>query len=102
MQYLRTILQQLHKTNLTVKPQKCQPGMAECRAVATGPASPVLAGPLFSQGKIKLISFYTKQVTSRSARIILALLGLLYYSTVNRKAVSRAEKLLATHARDLF
>ena len=30
MQHLRTILQQLRKANLTVKPQKCQLGMAEC------------------------------------------------------------------------
>ena len=30
MQHLRTILQQLHKANLKVKPQKCQFGMAEC------------------------------------------------------------------------
>ena len=30
MQHLRTILQQLCKANLTVKPQKCQLGMAEC------------------------------------------------------------------------
>ena len=30
MQHLRTILQQLRKANLAVKPQKCQLGMAEC------------------------------------------------------------------------
>ena len=30
MQHFRTILQQLCKTNLSVKSQKCQLGMAEC------------------------------------------------------------------------
>ena len=30
MQHLTTILQQLRRANLTVKPQKCQLGMAEC------------------------------------------------------------------------
>ena len=35
-------------------------------------------------------------------RLFLALLGLLYYSTVNREAVSRVGKLLAAHAHGLF
>ena len=30
LRHLTIILQQLHKANLTVKPQKCQLGMAEC------------------------------------------------------------------------
>ena len=34
--------------------------------------------------------------------LFLALLGLLYYSTVNREAVSRVGKLSATHTHVLF
>ena len=34
--------------------------------------------------------------------LFLGLLGLLCYSTVNRKAVFRVRKLSAAHARDLF
>ena len=52
---------------------------------------------IFCQGKNK-ISFY-KKVINRSARVIFSLARLV---TVNRKAVSRVEKLPATHAHDLF
>ena len=55
----------------------------------------------FSQGTNK-IPFYTKQAINKSAMVILALLGLLYYSTVNREAVSRVGKLSVSHAHDLF
>ena len=60
------------------------------RAVVTGPTT-------FSQGKNK-IPFYKKQVIYKGARVILGLLGLLYYSAVNRKAVSKVRKLSAAHA----
>ena len=81
------------------------------RAVATGKVTKVLGLTTFCwagfgqtnffQSKNK-IPFYTKQVINRSARVILALLGLLYYSTVNREAVSRVGKLSAAHVHDLF
>ena len=54
-----------------------------------------------SQGKNK-IPFYKKQVINKSARVILDFLGLLYYCTVGRKAISIGRKLLGAHARSLF
>ena len=56
------------------------------KAVADGPVGPVLAGPTFTQGKNEIL-FYTRQVINKSARVILALLGLLYCSTANREAI---------------
>ena len=47
------------------------------RAGGIGPAAPVLAGPVFSQGKSK-IPFLQKASNKQSASVILDLLGLLY------------------------
>ena len=55
----------------------------------------------FSQGKNK-IPLYKKQVINKGARVIFGLASLSCYSIVNRKAVFRVRKLLATHACDLF
>ena len=48
------------------------------------------------------ITFYKKQVMNKKLGLLLALLGLLYYSTLNRKAASSVRKSSATHAHYLF
>ena len=61
-----------------------------------------MAGPLFSQGK-KINSILQKASNiQKMIGLFLGLLGMLYYSIVNRKAVLRGRKLSAAHARDLF
>ena len=75
------------------------------RTVITGKVTKVLALPLFAGLVLagptfkNKVPFYTKQVINKSARVIF---GLLYYSTVNREAVSRVGKLSAAHMHDLF
>ena len=48
---------------------------AESKAVADGPVSQVLAGPLFL--KVKTIPFYKKQVINKSTRVIFGLVQLI-------------------------
>ena len=49
--------------------------LALCRAGGIGPAAPVLAGPVFSQGKSK-IPFLQKASNKQSASVILGLIRL--------------------------
>ena len=69
------------------------------RDLATSPVSPVLVRRLFLKAKYNF-TFYKKQIINRSARVIfsLARLVMLYYNTVNRKAVSRTGRLSSAHA----
>ena len=69
--------------------------------VGAGPAGQVLAGPLLSKVKMKL-HFCKKQAMNRSASMILGLLGQLYYSTTDRKRISREVSLSAAHAQNLL
>ena len=70
------------------------------KAVADGPVGPVLAGPTFYSRQ----NHYTRQVINKRKvlGLILAMIGLLYYSTANREAILRVGRLSAAHASDLF
>ena len=76
MQHLRTILQQLCKVNLTVKPQKCQLGMAECiylgHVVGRGVIQPELS-------KVEAIQAFSQPATKKQVRAFLGITG--YYRT---------------------
>ena len=74
MHHLRTILQQLHKANLTVKPHKCQLGMVECiylgHVVGRGLVRPELS-------KVEAIQTFGQPTTKKQVRAFLAITG--YY-----------------------
>ena len=74
MQHLRTILQQLRRVNLTVKPQKCQFGMAECvylgHIVDRGVIRPELS-------KVEAIQAFSQPATKKQVRAFLGIIG--YY-----------------------
>ena len=74
LQHLTVILQQLRKANLTVKPQKCQLGMAECvylgHVVGRGVVRPQLS-------KMEAIQAFTQPTTKKQVRAFLEITG--YY-----------------------
>ena len=74
MHHLRTILQQLRKAKLTVKPQKCQFGMAECvylgHVVGRGVVRPELS-------KVEAIQAFSQPATKKQVRAFLGITG--YY-----------------------
>ena len=74
LQHLTSILQQLRKANLTVKPQKCQLGMAECvylgHVVGRGVVRPQLS-------KMEAIQAFTQPTTKKQVRAFLGITG--YY-----------------------
>ena len=74
LQHLTIILQQLRKANLTVKPQKCQLGMAECvylgHVVGRGVVRPELS-------KVEVIQAFTQPTTKKQVRAFLGITG--YY-----------------------
>ena len=74
MQHLTLILQQLRKANLTVKPQKCQLGMAECvylgHTVGRGVVRPEMS-------KVEAIQAFTQPTTKKQVRAFLGITG--YY-----------------------
>ena len=74
LQHLTIILQQLRKANLTVKPQKCQLGMAECvylgHVVGRGVVRPELS-------KVEAIQAFTQPTTKKQVRAFLGITG--YY-----------------------
>ena len=74
MHHLRTILQQLCKAKLTVKPQKCQLGMAECvylgHIVGRGVVRPELS-------KVEAIQAFSQPATKKQVRAFLGITG--YY-----------------------
>ena len=55
----------------------------DARAGGTGPAAPVLARPVFSQGKSK-IPFLQKASNKQSASVILGLIRLIVILSYNR------------------
>ena len=65
-----------------------------CRAGGIGPAAPVLAGPVYSQGKSKIL-FLQKASNKQSASVIL---GLIRLTIIDRKGISRGARLSAAHA----
>ena len=74
MQHLRTILQQLRRANLTVKPQRYQLGMAECvylgHIVGRGVVRPELS-------KVEAIQAFSQPATKKQVRVFLGITG--YY-----------------------
>ena len=74
MQHFRTILQQLCRANLTVKPHKCQFGMAECvylgHMVGRGVVRPELS-------KVEAIQAFSQPATKKQVRAFLGITG--YY-----------------------
>ena len=73
MQHLRTILQQLRKANLTVKPQKCQLGMAQCvylgHVVGRGVIRPELS-------KVEATQAFSQPATKKQVRAFLGSLAI--------------------------
>ena len=65
LQHLAIILQQLHKANLTVKPQKCQIGMTECvylgHIVGKGVVRPELS-------KVETVQALSQPITKKQVR----------------------------------
>ena len=88
MQHLRTILQQLHKANLTLKPQKCQLGMAQCvylgHVVGRGVIRP-------ERSKMEAIQAFSQPATKKQVRPFLGITG--YY----RKFIPNYSALAAPH-----
>jgi len=80
------ILQQLRKANLTVKPQKCQLGMAECvylgHIVGRGVVRPEIS-------KVEAIQAFSQPTTKKQVRAFLGITG--YY----RKFISNYSTLAA-------
>ena len=74
MHHFRTILQQLRKAKLTVKPQKCQLGMADCvylgHVVGRGVVRPDLS-------KVDAIQAFSQPATKKQVRAFLGITG--YY-----------------------
>ena len=82
MQHLRTIRQQLHRANLTVKPQKCQLGMAECvylgHVVGRGVVRPELS-------RVEAIQAFSQPATKKQVRAFWespAIIGSLFQTTL--------------------
>ena len=67
---------------------------------ATGARAPLVCSIVWYKSQVKPNSIL--QLINISAKVICGLLGLLYYSTVDIKAILINRKLSATHAHDLF
>ena len=74
LQHLTIILQQLRKANLTVKPQKCQLGMAECVYLGHVIGRRVVRPEL---SKVEAIQAFTQPTTKKQVRAFLGITG--YY-----------------------
>ena len=87
MQHFRAILQQLRKANLTVKPQKCQLGMAEfiCvylgHVVGRGVIQPELS-------KVEAIQAFSQPATKEQVRAFLGITGYYRKFTPNYSALA--------------